>query len=74
MIPYKSKSGKTSGVSAFEIGENYLLVQFRGGIIYKYSNLSCGISTVQTMVNLAKNSKGLSTYIAQNKPKYESKR
>ena len=73
MKPYKSRSGKTSGVTAFEIGTDFISVQFRGGTIYKYSKSSCGEDAVQTMSTLATKSNGLSTYIAQNKPNYESK-
>jgi len=73
MKEYNSTGGKTSGVTAYEIGEDFISVQFRGGTIYKYSNSSCGIDAVQAMTNLALNSNGLSTYIAQNKPNFESK-
>jgi len=43
MKEYNSTGGKTSGVTAYEIGEDFISVQFRGGTIYKYSNSSCGI-------------------------------
>ena len=73
MNPYKSTSGKTSVVTAFNIGEKIISVQFRGGVIYHYTDTSCGSDAVETMSQLALNSNGLSKYIAQNKPEYESK-
>jgi predicted lipoprotein with Yx(FWY)xxD motif len=73
MTTYKSTSGKQSGVTAYEINENSILVEFRGGTKYLYSNSSAGKSAVEEMKQLALNSNGLSTYIAQNKPDYETK-
>ena len=69
MTPYKSKSGKQSGVTAYEIGEDYIDVQFE--MLYRYSNKSCGSAVVLKMKQLAKASNGLSSYIARNNPNYE---
>jgi len=73
MTPYSSTSGKRSGVSAYEIDDNFIIIQFYGGQ-YKYSYSSCGQSATETMKRLALASNGLSTFIAQNKPDYEWKR
>lgn len=73
MTPYSSASGKKSGVSAYELGDDYIVVRFYTAD-YKYSNSSCGGSCVETMKGLALASNGLSTFIAQNKPDYEWKR
>jgi hypothetical protein len=73
MTPYSSASGKRSGVSAYEIGDTFIIVQFYTAQ-YKYSYSSCGQSATETMKRLALASNGLSTFIAQNKPNYEWKR
>lgn len=73
MEAYRSNSGKRSGVIGFEIGEDFILVKFRGSPTYKYSNTYTGTERVERMKELALNQKGLSTYIAQRKPRYESK-
>lgn len=70
MTPYTSTSGKKSGVLAYEIGKDFILVQFQAAT-YKYSYKSCGQSATDTMKRLALASKGLSTFIAQNDPDYE---
>ena len=73
MSPYNSRSGKKSGVVAYEIDVDSITVQFEQGWIYKYSNSSCGASAVNEMKICAKNQLGLSTYISQHQPKYAMK-
>ena len=73
MTPYNSLSGKPSGVTAYRIGSDYIIVQFNNDkeAVYKYSYASCGRSATETMKQLARQSRGLSTYIAQQDPAYE---
>ncbi|WP_120430998.1 hypothetical protein [Acinetobacter baylyi] len=53
-----------SGVYAYEIGEEYIRVQFdRSFKIYTYSYLSAGASRVEDMKRLARNGNGLNSYI-----------
>lgn len=73
MTPYSSTSGKQSGVIAYEIGTDHIIVQFKGGN-YKYSYRSCGKDATETMKKHALASNGLSTFIAQEQPPYEWKR
>lgn len=73
MTPYSSTSKKKSGVSAYEIGDDFIIVQFYTSE-YKYSYSSCGRTAIETMKGLALASNGLSTFISQNKPDYEWKR
>lgn len=73
MTPYSSKSGKISGVNSFEIGDDFIVVRFRN-TRYKYSNNSCGTTTIETMKELALASNGLSTFISQNNPAFEWKK
>lgn len=68
MIRYFSKSGKESGVTAYEIGEDYITVMF-GNKSYTYSEQRNGKDTVDYMKVLAANSEGLSTFISRNREK-----
>ncbi len=71
MQRYSSRSGKPSGVIGFEIGNNFITVQFTNFKTYTYTYRSAGMSTVETMKNLALAQQGLSTFIAQHDPKFE---
>ena len=71
MTSYSSRSGKKSGVTSYEIGNDFIIVQFNGSKNYTYSNRSAGSSAVSTMKSLANGQNGLSTYISQNKPGFE---
>lgn len=71
MVSYKSTSGKQSGVIGYEIGDTYITVMFRQGAKYRYSYRSAGSGNVETMKRLALASRGLSTFITQNKPGFE---
>ena len=73
MRPYKSLSGKESGVIAYESGEDFIIVEFRTKEKYYYSYKSAGESTIEKMKAIAKVGKGFSTFISQEKPKYEYK-
>lgn len=73
MTSYTSESGKSSGVTGYEIGNDYILVKFRGNVTYRYTYASAGESAVETMKNCALESEGLATFISQNKPRYSSK-
>jgi len=73
MLPYKSKSGKNSGIKSYQPGKDYIVVLFKSGEIYKYTYASAGIKTIETMKKLAAANKGLSTFISRENPSYESK-
>ncbi len=73
MEPYRSKSGKESGVIAYQADKDYITVKFVGGEVYKYSYSSAGAAVIEKMKQLAQKQKGLSTFIAQNKPAFETK-
>lgn len=72
LLPYKSASGKQSGVKSFYPGNDHIIVRFLNGETYKYSYLSCGSGHVEKMKKLAARQRGLSTYISQHKPAYET--
>lgn len=62
MQPYKN-SGNLSWISAFEIGEDYIKVQFIDGAVHMYTNDSAGIKHIQKMKKLAILGQGLGNYI-----------
>ncbi|WP_312697868.1 hypothetical protein [Sphingobacterium mizutaii] len=59
-------SGGDSGVSAFEIGLDYILVQFSGTArTYRYSYRKAGQNQVEAIKRLARSGSGLNSYINQ---------
>ena len=63
---YKNLS-RDSGVTHYEIGEDYIDVKFIGkSTIYIYSNSRTGKRHIDKMKILAMNGQGLCTYITQN--------
>ncbi|MFK7797518.1 MAG: hypothetical protein AB8E82_08700 [Aureispira sp.] len=62
---YLNRNGK-SGISAYEIGTDYISVQFSNGKIYTYSYTSAGSQNVEIMKELAQNGYGLNSYIMKN--------
>lgn len=65
MQPYKN-SGNLSWISAFEIGEDYIKVQFIDGVIRLYTTNSVGSKHIQKMKELAISGKGLYNYIVRH--------
>ena len=72
MTPYRRIS-PDAGVTEYEIGDDFVRVRFKEPAIYKYTTASAGEGSIATMKALAIAGKGLSTYIAQNRPPYESR-
>lgn len=67
MISYKSLSGKPSGVIAYEIGDDFIEVKFHTPKLYRYTVRINNAEVIEHMKQLALESQGLSTFIAQNK-------
>ena len=73
MTPYKNLS-INSGVKAYEIGDNNIIVEFKSGDKYLYSYTSPGKDAVEAMKVLATKGIGLSTYISKAiRGSYEAK-
>ena len=73
MTPYKNLSQK-SGVTAYEISDEGIRVQFVSGDVYYYSYTTPGSTHVEEMKRRATEGLGLATYISQNvRDKFESK-
>jgi hypothetical protein len=68
-----------SNVSRYEIGADYITVEFKtiskrdGSTTYKYSHNSAGSTSVERMKELARQGSGLNGFISHNKVAYESK-
>lgn len=66
MERYRNSSGG-SGVSAYEIGVDHILVKFSGTArVYRYSYRRAGQHHVENMKRLAKSGSGLNSYINTN--------
>lgn len=65
MEKYKNLS-RDSSVYAYEIGMNYIDVQFNDGSIYRYSYKSAGASNVEQMKHYAQVGDGLGSFIQRN--------
>ena len=55
--------GNDSGVSAYEIGENFIKIQFHDGALYLYNYQSAGIDNIEHMKELAIAGQGLNSFI-----------
>jgi hypothetical protein len=60
---YQNRGGD-SGVRAYEIGDDYIIVQFRDSSRYLYNHASTGQDSVEHMKTLAINGHGLNSYIS----------
>jgi hypothetical protein len=66
--------GGNSGVSAFNMGPNFIIVQFKSGDRYLYNHTAPGRRHVEAMKKLAARNEGLTTYISQHvKDNYAAK-
>jgi len=67
--------GGDSGVIAYEIGDDFIEVQFKDGWIYLYTYMSTGRGDVETMKRLAAAGQGLNSFISTTvKKRFASKR
>lgn len=62
MTPYRNFGGN-SGVRAYEIGPEFIRVQFADGSIYLYTYEKPGSQNVEHMKQLAVNGRGLNSFI-----------
>lgn len=67
MKRYRNLSGK-SGVVAYEDAPGRIDVVFRDGARYTYTDQTAGATRVASMQALARTGRGLSTFIAREKP------
>ncbi len=62
MEPYRNIAGG-SGVQAYEIGAEYVTIEFSDGAIYRYSYASAGQENVEHLKGLATAGQGLNTFL-----------
>lgn len=62
MTPYR---GSDSGVSAYQVGKDFIIVQFKSGDRYRYDHATPGRQHVDAMKGRAASGHGLATYISQ---------
>lgn len=74
MQPYANNSGK-SNVSAYYLGDDFIVVQFPRNSYYKYTYSSAGQAAIETMKRYAQNGSGLGTFIStkDTQPDYARK-
>lgn len=65
MEPYKNLDGD-SGIVAYEIGDDWIKVAFRGGAVYLYNYDTTGQHNVEQMKILAVSGTGLNAFINTN--------
>ncbi len=58
--------GGDSGVVGYEIGNDFIRVQFSDGSIYLYTYASAGANNIEQMKKLARNGQGLNAFIYRN--------
>lgn len=64
MERYRNLSGD-SGVASFEMGPDFIRVQFTDNHVYLYNNAATGEANISRMKALAVQGKGLNTFINQ---------
>ena len=55
--------GKGSSIRYYDIGEDWIIVGFKGNVNYEYNYFKSGVSHVESMKLLALKGKGLNSYI-----------
>lgn len=73
MQTYKNLNGQ-SGVVAYQVGHDYIIVQFREGrhLFYRYTQSSAGAPAIDRMKQLAQEGVGLNSFISSKstRPQY----
>ena len=62
MTPYRNLGGN-SGVRGYEIGTDFIRVQFSDNSIYLYTYASAGSQNIEHMKRLAVDGRGLNSFI-----------
>ena len=66
MQTYRDINGD-SGVSAYDFGDDWIIVQFKRGGTYEYRAAKIGYTHISTMKRLADSGDGLNAYINTHK-------
>lgn len=73
MVRYIDRDGD-SGILAYEIGSHWILVQFKDGSVYEYTDVSAGRAQLAVMKRLAQSGDGLNRFINLHAKKGYSRR
>lgn len=65
MNQYQNRGGD-SNIAAYEIGSDYIKVQFNDGSVYLYTHASAGQQNIEEMKRLATQGQGLNSFINKN--------
>jgi hypothetical protein len=65
MKRYRNLSGD-SGVDAYEMGDDFVKIRFKPGVVYWYTEEGIGAQHVAELKRLALRGRGLGTYISQH--------
>jgi hypothetical protein len=58
--------GRDTGIAAYEVGEDFIRLQFVDGSVYLYTGARPGREHVEQMKKLAAAGEGLTTYVNQH--------
>lgn len=72
MKPYANRGGD-SNVARYELGDDYIIVEFRDGSAYEYTYASAGSANIERK-SLAQNGMGLNSFINNNVRKSYSRK
>lgn len=64
MVRYQNLSGK-SGIAFYEMGADFVIVEWKSGARYLYNYDSCGRDVIEGMKILAQAGLGLSAFISR---------
>ncbi len=62
MQPYLDPDGN-SGIAAYELGDDWIIIKFKSGSRFLYNTQSCGAENIAQMKKLAVLGNGLQSYI-----------
>jgi hypothetical protein len=65
-VLYPNHAANSSTILSFETGPDFIKIEFKTGLIYKFSHRTAGKTHVSKMKELAESGQGLSNYIRTN--------
>lgn len=69
-----ANNGRNSGIVAYEIEDDGIIIQFSSGAMYLYTYASAGSRNIEQMKHLAIEGRGLNSFIMKNvRTSYERK-
>jgi len=72
-MKHYTDSDNDSNISAYEYGDDFIVVEFKDGSRYAYTYASAGSGNIEEMKRLANCGDGLNSFISRHRPRYASK-